>query len=258
MEHLHVIKIGGKVIADEPLLTQFLDDFSELEEHTILVHGGGNIASRLSERMGVEVKMVDGRRVTDQDSLEVAVMTYAGLINKTLVARLQARGCNALGMSGADLNAIKAFKRQDPDIDYGFVGDVDDDSVNTGMLTRLLKLDIAPLFCALTHDGNGQLFNTNADTLAAVLAHSLSGEFEVSLTFCFEKQGVLADVEDDSSVIPEIDRDRYAELKQDGTIHEGMLPKMENAFTALSKGVRRVEIKHPANLLTKTGTVLTR
>lgn len=257
MESLQVIKIGGKVVADEPLLNQFLDDFSDLDGHKILVHGGGNIASQFSERMGVDVKMVEGRRVTDADSLEVAVMTYAGLINKKLVALLQSRSCNALGLSGADLNSIKAFKRQDEEIDYGFVGDVDDNSVNVSGLTELLNMDISPVFCALTHDGKGQLFNTNADTLAAVLAHSLSKNFEVTLTFCFEKQGVLADVEDDSSVIPEIDRELYAELKEDGTIHEGMLPKMENAFKALSKGVRRVAIKHPANLLTKTGTVLT-
>ncbi|MDR8392185.1 acetylglutamate kinase [Aliifodinibius sp. S!AR15-10] len=256
MESLQVIKIGGKVIADDELLDEFLNDFSELEGHKILVHGGGNIASQFSERMGVDVKMVRGRRVTDEDSLEVAVMTYAGLINKKLVAQLQSRGCNALGLSGADLNAIKAFKRRDSDIDYGFVGDVDDDSVNVEGLTQLLNMNISPVFCALTHDGNGQLFNTNADTLAAVLAHSLSENFEVTLTFCFEKQGVLEDVEDDSSVIPEIDRELYAELKQDGTIHEGMLPKMENAFTALSKGVRQVSITHPANLLTKTGTIL--
>ncbi len=256
MEKLQVIKIGGKVVADKPLLNQFLDDFSRLEEHAILVHGGGNIASQISDKLGVEVKMNQGRRVTDSDSLEVAIMTYAGLINKDLVAKLQARDCNALGLSGADLNAIKAFKRQDPDIDYGFVGDVDDDSVNVDALTALLNMNISPVFCALTHDGNGQLFNTNADTLAAVLAHSLSDNFDVTLTFCFEKQGVLADVEDDSSVIPEIDRELYTQLKQDGTIHEGMLPKMENAFTALQKGVRQVSIKHPANLLTKTGTLL--
>ncbi|MDZ7690593.1 MAG: acetylglutamate kinase [Balneolaceae bacterium] len=256
MESLQVIKIGGKVIADDALLDEFLTDFGELEGHKILVHGGGNIASQFSQRMGVDVKMVEGRRVTDADSLEVAIMTYAGLINKKLVAHLQSRGCNALGLSGADLNAIKAFKRQDEEIDYGFVGDVDDDSVNVSGLTQLLNLNISPVFCALTHDGSGQLFNTNADTLAAVLAHSLSKNFEVTLTFCFEKQGVLEDVEDESSVIPEIDRDLYTELKQDGTIHEGMLPKMENAFKALSKGVRRVTIKHPANLLTNTGTVL--
>ncbi|MFH5883172.1 acetylglutamate kinase [Halalkalibaculum sp. DA3122] len=257
MDSLHVIKIGGKVVADEPLLTEFLDDFSNIDGHKILVHGGGNIASQISEKLGVEVKMNKGRRVTDKDSLDVAAMTYAGLINKNLVAKLQARGCNALGLSGADLNAIKAFKRQDAEIDYGFVGDVDDDSVNVPGLSKLLKMNISPVFCALTHDGHGQLFNTNADTLAAVLAHSLSKNFEVTLTFCFEKQGVLADVEDDRSVIPEIDRELYVELKEDGTIHEGMLPKMENAFKALSKGVRQVEIKHPANLLTKTGTILT-
>ncbi|MFH5833256.1 acetylglutamate kinase [Halalkalibaculum sp. DA384] len=257
MDSLHVIKIGGKVVADEPLLTEFLDDFSNIDGHKILVHGGGNIASQISDKLGVEVKMNKGRRVTDKDSLDVAAMTYAGLINKNLVAKLQARGCNALGLSGADLNAIKAFKRQDAEIDYGFVGDVDDDSVNVPGLSKLLKMNISPVFCALTHDGHGQLFNTNADTLAAVLAHSLSKNFEVTLTFCFEKQGVLADVEDDRSVIPEIDWELYVELKEDGTIHEGMLPKMENAFKALNKGVRQVEIKHPANLLTKTGTILT-
>lgn len=257
MKKLNVIKIGGKIVDDDQLLYKFLDDFSEVKGTKILVHGGGNVASKLSEQLGIEVKMHEGRRITDADSLDVAVMTYAGLINKKLVARLQSRHCKALGLSGADLNSIRAEKRSHPAIDYGFVGDVNENSINVMAIRQLLNLQIVPVFCALTHDGNGQLLNTNADTLAALLALSMTVYYEVTLSFCFEKEGVLADVEDDGSVISELTYKQYNELRDNGTIHEGMIPKLDNAFNALQKGVRNVSIKHPANLLTETGTHLT-
>jgi len=256
MKELNVIKIGGKIVDDEQLLGRFLDDFCDLEGHKILVHGGGNVASRLSKRMGVEVKMNQGRRITDADALDVAVMTYAGLVNKKVVAQIQARHCNALGLSGADLNSIRAEKRSHPTIDYGFVGDLGVNDINNMAIRQLLNLDFIPVFCALTHDGKGQLFNTNADTLASMLARSLAVHFEVTLSYCFEKEGVLSDVEDESSVIPELDYKQYGMLKEKGSIHEGMIPKLDNAFEALLKGVRSVSIKHPSNLLTETGTQL--
>lgn len=256
MKKLNVIKVGGKIVGDEQLLNKFLDDFGELKDPKILVHGGGNLASELSERLGIKVKMNEGRRITDADSLDVAVMTYGGLINKKLVARLQARHCKALGLSGADLNSIRAEKRSHPTIDYGFVGDVNENSINVMAIRQLLNMHFTPVFCALTHDGSGQLLNTNADTLASLLARSMAAYYEVTLSFCFEKEGVLSDVEDDSSVIPELSRRQYSALKNDGIIHEGMIPKLDNAFEALQKGVRKVTIKHPANLLTKTGTQL--
>lgn len=257
MKKLHIVKIGGKVVADEELLEKFLDDFSNLKGRKILVHGGGNVASDISQRLGVKVKMQEGRRITDAEALDVAVMTYAGLINKNLVAKLQARHCKALGLSGADLNTIKTTKRKHPTIDYGFVGDGDENSINTMALRQLLNLNIVPVYCAITHDGSGQLFNTNADTMASLLARSLAAFYEVTLSYCFEKDGVLADVDDDSSVIPEMNHEQFITLKKDGTIHEGMIPKLENAFDALKRGVRRVSIKHPSNLLTETGTQLT-
>ena len=257
MKKLNVIKIGGKVVADEKLLHGFLDDFSNLKGNKIMIHGGGNIASTYSERLGLKVKMQEGRRITDADALDVAVMTYAGLINKNLVAKLQARNCHALGLSGADLNTIRTTKREHPTIDYGFVGDGDENSINTMALRQLLNLDIVPVYCAITHDGRGQLFNTNADTMASLLARSLAVYYEVTLTYCFEKDGVLADVEDDSSVISEMDERDFVRLKENGTIHEGMIPKLENAFEAIERGVRSVSIKHPSNLLTETGTHLT-
>lgn len=257
MKKLHIVKIGGKVVADEDLLAKFLDDFGNLKGLKILVHGGGNIASDISNRLGVNVKMQEGRRITDADALDIAVMTYAGLINKNLVAKLQARHCNALGLSGADLNTIRTTKRQHPTIDYGFVGDGDENSINTMALRQLLNLNIVPVYCAITHDGSGQLFNTNADTMASLLARSLAANYEVTLSYCFEKDGVLADVDDENSVIPEMNHEQFITLKNDGTIHEGMIPKLENAFDALKKGVRRVSIKHPSNLLTETGTQLT-
>lgn len=256
MKKLSVIKIGGKIVDDDQLLDEFLDDFSELDGLKILVHGGGNVASELSRRLGIDVKMNEGRRITDADTLDVAVMAYGGLINKKLVARLQARHCRALGLSGADLNSIRAEKRSHPSIDYGFVGDLDENGINVMAIRQLLNLNVTPVFCALTHDGNGQLLNTNADTLASLLARSLANFFDVTLSFCFEKVGVLSDLEDDSSVIRELNHRQYSTLKDNGTIHEGMIPKLDNAFEALRKGVRNVTIKHPTNLLTETGTQL--
>ncbi|MFW6157351.1 MAG: acetylglutamate kinase [Balneolaceae bacterium] len=257
MKTLHVIKIGGAVLEDPELLEPFLDDFQAINGPKILVHGGGNKASELSDKLQIDVKMVRGRRVTDSDSLDVALMVYAGLLNKKLVATLQGRGCNAVGLSGADMNLIRAVKRPVGEIDYGLVGDVTAASVDTEKLELLLNGGVVPIFCALTHDGKGQMFNTNADSLASVLARSMSGLRKVSLTFCFTLEGVLRDVEDPSSLIPTITSEDYEALKQNGTIHEGMIPKMENAFAALEHGVQKVYIKKASQLLTDTGTTLT-
>ena len=257
MKKLSVIKIGGKIVGEDRLLDRFLEDFSRLKGLKILVHGGGNIASKFSKRLGIEVKMNQGRRITDADTLEVAIMTYAGLINKNLVARLQARGCMAIGLSGADLNSIRAEKRDHPTIDYGFVGDVNRNSIHLKAIGQLLALRFVPVFCALTHDGKGQLLNTNADTLASLLSRSLADHFEVTLTYCFEKEGVLSDLDDEQSVISELNYAQYHDLKKNGTIHEGMIPKLDTAFDALHNGVRSVAITHPSNLLTETGTQLT-
>lgn len=257
MSTLHVVKIGGAVLEDPDLLNPFLNDFQAIKGPKILVHGGGSRASAISKKLGVDVQMVKGRRVTNQDSLDVALMVYAGLLNKKLVATLQGRNCNAAGLSGADMNLIRAVKRPVGDVDYGLVGDVTADSVNTEKLELLLENGVVPVFCALTHNADGQMFNTNADTLASVLARSMAPLREVSLTFCFTLDGVLENVDDPSSIISTIDAERYRTLKENGIIHRGMIPKMENAFNALEKGVQKVYIKNASQLLTDTGTTLT-
>lgn len=246
IEPLHITKIGGKVLEDTELLEQVLDNFVSLPGYKILVHGGGKRASALSRRLGIEPKMHNGRRITDAGALEVATMVYAGLANKTLVSRLQARGCDALGLSGADGNAILAHKRPVKDIDYGFAGDIDE--VNTGLIRHLLLANTTPVFCAITHDGKGQLLNTNADTIAGQLARALSPFYNVQLHYCFEKPGVLYDAEDDDSLIRELSYDDYQQYQQDGIITDGMLPKLDNAFHALREGVKGVMICGPYSL----------
>jgi acetylglutamate kinase len=242
MDKLNVIKIGGNVIDNSAKLHQFLLDFTALPGYKILVHGGGKIATELGDSLGVTAKMVDGRRVTDIETLRIVTMVYAGLINKNMVAQLQAKGCNAIGLTGADGNVIKATKRPVKDIDYGFVGDLNEESVSSETLAKLLEVGLIPVFCAITHDGDSQLLNTNADTIASAIAVAMSKTFETSLIYCFEKRGVLRDVEDDSSLVSEIRLADYDELKADGTVSGGMIPKLHNAFEAIQGGVKDVYI----------------
>lgn len=241
-ESLSIIKIGGNIIDNPTELTQFLSDFSKIEGAKVLVHGGGKSATKMAQSVGLTPKMVDGRRITDAPMLDIAVMIYAGQINKNVVAELQANNTNAMGFSGADGNLILSEKRNHPTIDYGFVGDVK--KVNTPLLQKIIGLEIAPVFCAITHDQNGQLLNTNADTIASELAIALSEIFEVTLNYCFEKAGVLTDVEDENSVIQQINSELYAKLKEEGAIHSGMIPKLDNCFNSLSKGVQKIKIGH--------------
>lgn len=245
-QKLSVIKIGGNVIENKVELSKFLQLFAGLDGLKILVHGGGKLATQLATKLGVESKMVGGRRITDAETLEVITMVYAGLTNKNIVAQLQANDCNAIGLSGADGNVIQAHKRPVKKIDFGFVGDID--SVNSTMLTKLLDTGLTPVFCAMTHDGNGQLLNTNADTIASELAIGMSELYETTLYYCFEKKGVLMDVADDDSVVEHIDLRTYQRLLKDNIIADGMLPKLENCFHALNKNVSKVCIGHPAML----------
>lgn len=231
------------MINNQEELASFLKDFSNMDSLKILVHGGGKRATELAATLGLETKMVNGRRVTDEASLEIVTMVYAGLLNKNIVAKLQADNCNAIGLTGADANMIRAHKRIVKDIDYGFVGDVD--AIEKDTITLLLNNKIVPVFSAITHDKNGQLLNTNADTIASELAKGLSGIFDVELIYCFEKKGVLMDVEDDDSVIERINKEKYQSLKEGQIIAEGMLPKLENCFESLENGVKKVVIGKP-------------
>jgi acetylglutamate kinase len=237
-----VIKIGGNIIDDSKELKQFLTDFSIIEGYKVLVHGGGKSATKMAQSIGLVPQMIDGRRITDAPMLDVVVMIYAGHINKNIVAQLQGENTNAMGFSGADGNLIQSDKRNHPTIDYGFVGDVK--SVNTPLLETLLSSGIVPVFCAITHDKNGQLLNTNADTIASELAIALSEVYEVTLNYCFEKPGVLFDSEDDSSVIANMNAELYSKLKEEKAIHSGMIPKLDNCFNSLSKGVQKIRIGH--------------
>lgn len=246
MEKLYIIKIGGNIIDDAAKLSSFLDKFSSIPGHKILVHGGGKLATRVAEAMGIPQQMIDGRRITDAETLKVVTMVYAGFINKNIVASLQSKGCNAFGMTGADGNMIFAHKRVHPEIDYGFAGDVD--AINTTLINALLQQNISLVCAPVTHDGNGNLLNTNADTIAQELAKALGSFYDVSLIYCFEKNGVLADAADDNSVIPVIDPGSFQQMKNDGIISEGMIPKLQNAFAAIDAGVGSVSIGHAANL----------
>jgi len=242
MKQLTIIKIGGNVIDNSANLHQFLLDFTALPGDKILVHGGGKIATELGESLGIEAKMVDGRRITDIETLRIVTMVYAGLINKNMVAQLQAKGSNAIGLTGADGNIIQAKKRPVKEIDYGFVGDLDEKSVSAETLNKLLQAGLVPVLCAITHDGETQLLNTNADTIASSVAVAMSALYETRLVYCFEKKGVLKDVTDDDSVVREIKADEFEGLKADGTVQGGMIPKLHNAFEAIKKGVSAVYI----------------
>ena len=240
---LKIIKIGGNVINNKETLSSFLEDFSKISGPKILVHGGGKRATEMAKDLGLQPKMINGRRVTDTANLEVVTMVYAGLLNKNITAELQKNNCNAIGLSGADANTILAHKRIVKDIDYGYAGDVD--VVNSAVIKVFVQNNLTPVFCAITHDKNGQLLNTNADTIASEIAKGMSGDYEVELIYCFEKKGVLTDVENEDSLIEKIDTKSYKKLKEEGVIADGMLPKLENCFHALQNGVSKVIIGKP-------------
>lgn len=258
-ETVYIIKIGGNIIDDEARLEDFLRSFSDIHSRKILVHGGGKLATKLAATLNIPQQMVDGRRITDAETLKVVTMVYAGLINKSVVAALQGLQCNAIGFSGADGNLIQSRKRGTAELDYGFVGDVE--KVNASLLTQLLLDGYTPVFAPITHNGDGQLLNTNADTIAQEIAKALAGSFSVQLVYSFEKKGVLLDVDDDSSVIPIIDPNAYHELRTAGKIFAGMIPKLDNAFAAIQAGVDKVIIGQAEELdflvQGRAGTMLT-
>lgn len=257
MKELTIVKVGGKVVEEPASLASLLKDFSDIAGPKILVHGGGRSATSMASRLGIETKMVEGRRITDERMLEVVTMVYAGLVNKNIVAGLQAHGQNALGMTGADLNIIKSRKRAKGDIDYGFVGDIE--TVNDRELSRLLNHNALPVIAPLTHDGMGHMLNTNADTMASAIASALSNDFKVTLVFCFEKKGVLSDPDNDDSVISIITPADFARLKAEKIITEGMIPKLDNGFNALNNGVYQIRITNieGLNAANNPGTTLT-
>lgn len=254
-EKLTIVKVGGAVVEDELQLSQLLRDFSAIEGRKVLVHGGGRKATKMAERLGIETKMVNGRRITDADMLEVVTMVYGGLVNKNLVAQLQANGINAIGLTGADADVIHSHKRPLKDgVDYGFVGDVD--HVADSTLAHLIEAGITPVMAPLTHDGEGHILNTNADTIASETAKALARQYDVTLIFSFEKKGVLRNPDDDDSVISTITRADFEQYKADGTISGGMLPKLENALAAVDAGVSRVIITLATAIDGQHGTVI--
>ena len=256
MNKLSIIKIGGNIVDNPEALHAFLADFLQLDGRKVLVHGGGVLATKIAKQLGIESQMIDGRRVTDAETLKIVTMVYAGWINKNIVALLQKIGCNAIGLSGADANCIPSVKRSPVPIDYGFVGDPNPAAINVSFLSQLLENNITPVFGAITHDGNGSLLNTNADTIAYSLATALSKRHKTSLYYCFEKEGVLRDVNDPSSLIPTMNKQECEVYKTQGVIADGMIPKLDNSFKAIENGVSEVIILHAKNLLTKYGTTL--
>ena len=254
-EKLTIVKVGGAVVEDELQLSHLLKDFCVIEGRKVLVHGGGRKATKMAERLGIETQMVNGRRITDAAMLEVVTMVYGGLVNKNLIAQLQANGVNALGLTGADANAIRSHKRPLKDgIDYGFVGDVD--QADGMMLSRLIEAGITPVMAPLTHDGEGHILNTNADTIASETAKALANIYDVTLIFSFEKKGVLRNPDDDESVIPVITHEDFQQYKADGTISGGMLPKIENALNAVDAGVSKVIITLATAIDGQHGTII--
>jgi len=252
MEKLTLIKVGGKIVEEENTLQQLLKDFSTIPGYKVLVHGGGRSATKLASELGIESKMVNGRRITDAETLKVVTMVYGGLVNKNIVAGLQANGVNALGLTGADMNIMRSEKRPVKDVDYGFVGDVKE--VNAGLLASLIGQGVVPVLAPLTHDKEGHLLNTNADTIAGEAAKALARYFDVTLMFCFEKKGVLMNENDDESVIPEIDRVTFKKYVEDGIIQGGMIPKLENAYEAIDAGVKQVIITQASDIHQGKGT----
>ena len=253
-EKITIIKVGGKIVEEADSLNGLLDRFTAIEGKKAVIHGGGRSATRIAADMGIESRMVNGRRITDEAMLQVVTMVYGGLVNKNIVAKLQARGVNALGVTGADCNIIKAHKRAAGEIDYGFVGDVD--AVDGGMLAKLIREDIVPIVAPLTHDGQGNMLNTNADTIAGETAKALASYFDVTLIYSFEHAGVLTDPEDEASVIPHINAESFEALKADGTVSGGMIPKIENALEAVKAGVKQVIITKADAIDGTPGTII--
>lgn len=256
MNKLTIIKVGGKIVEQPDTLGQLLDDFSTIPGNKLLVHGGGRSATQMATRLGIETKMIDGRRVTDEDMLQVVTMVYGGLVNKNIVAQLQARGINAMGLTGADMNVIRSHRRPATPIDFGFVGDVD--RVDGKQLADIISRDIVPVMAPLTHDGQGSMLNTNADTIAGEVAKALTPYFDVTLMYCFEKAGVLRDENDDDSVIPHISFDDFLRLKDEGIIQGGMIPKLQNSFDAINAGVGQVIITKADAIGKDAGTRITK
>lgn len=252
MEKLTLIKVGGKIVEEPDTLQHLLQDFAAIEGYKVLVHGGGRSATKLASQLGIESKMVNGRRITDAETLKVVTMVYGGLVNKNIVAGLQALNVNALGLTGTDMNLIRSDKRPVADVDYGFVGDVKE--VNAELLASLIKQGIVPVLAPLTHDKQGHMLNTNADTIAGEAAKALAKHFDVTLMFCFEKKGVLLDENDDESVIAELQRDTFKEYVAKGIIQGGMIPKLENAYQAIDAGVKQVVITQASEIHKGTGT----
>ncbi len=249
MEKLFIIKIGGNVIDNEKNLSSFLDVFAAIKAKKILIHGGGKIATKIGEQLGIAPNYVNGRRITDAATIDLVTMVYGGLVNKKITAQLQAKGCNAIGLTGADANIIPAVKRPVKEIDYGFVGDIGSLEPGINSLKLFLENNLTPVFAPLTHDGNGQMLNTNADTVASSLAVALSSKYNVRLIYCFEKKGVLENVEDENSVIRLITKDVYRNLKEGNKLFDGILPKIDNAFAAIDNGVKEVMIGDAKDLL---------
>lgn len=259
-EPLFIIKVGGNVIDDAQASDTFLTDFASIKEKKILVHGGGKIATSIGDKLGIASHYVDGRRITDNDTTDLVTMVYGGLVNKKLTALLQSKRCDAIGLTGADGNLIPAIKRPVKDIDYGWVGDVDAKDLDIKKWVTFLENGLVPVVAPLTHDGKGNMLNTNADTIAALLSTALSEEYSVNLIFCFEKEGVLIDVEDDRTVIRNLNEPFYNELRKENKLFAGILPKIDNAFSAINNGVNKVVIGNSSKLIQLTtgeaGTIL--
>ncbi len=257
MDKLFVIKIGGNVIDNEENLASFLSSISLIGAKKIIVHGGGKVATKIGAQLNIEPNYINGRRITDAATIDLVTMVYGGLINKKIVAHLQSKGVNAIGLTGADANLIPAQKRPVKDIDFGWVGDINNDNINTDWLTLMVDVGLVPVFAPLTHDGAGHMLNTNADTIASSLAIALSKEYNVRLVYCFEKKGVLENVNDEASVISFIDKKKYQELLAANRLFEGILPKLENAFNAINKGVQEVLIGDAKDLIQNTSGAIT-
>jgi len=253
-EKLTVIKVGGKIVEEDATLQQLLNDFAAIDGHKVLVHGGGRSATKIASQLGIESQMVNGRRITDAETLKVVTMVYGGLVNKSIVAGLQAKGVNALGLTGADMNVIRSIKRPVGEVDYGFVGDVE--KVDASLLADLIHKGVVPIMAPLTHDGNGNILNTNADTIAGETAKALSELFDVTLIYCFEKKGVLRDQNDDNSVIPVITRPEFEAYVEQKVIQGGMIPKLENSFDAINAGVSQVVITLASAINSSEGTLI--
>lgn len=253
-EKLTIIKVGGKIVEEDATLQRLLDDFAAIKGHKVLVHGGGRSATKIAAQLGIQSQMINGRRVTDSETLKVVTMVYGGLVNKNIVAGLQARGVNALGLTGADMNVIQSIKRPVGEVDYGFVGDVE--RVNASFLSDLIYKGVVPIMAPLTHDGKGNILNTNADTIAGETAKALSNLFDVTLIYCFEKKGVLRDENDDNSVIPVITYLEFQAYVEQGIIQGGMIPKLENSFNAINAGVSQIVITSSSAINSTEGTLI--